>query len=285
MEPGRGRRTALVTGAASGIGRALAGELAGRGVAVTLADRDAAGVEEAAARLHAGRGAAQARVLDVRDAARFREIVREIEEGAGGLDYLFNNAGIGVGAETHDFSAADWDDVIDVNLRGVAHGILAAYPGMCARRAGHIVNTASMAGLFPAVFQISYTATKYAVVGLSRVLRIEARAHGVRVTVLCPGLIRTPILAGGRFGRLKFGVDPELARASLERFRPMDPGAFARAALRGVDRNRAVVIAPAWWRIPWWLERLSPGLSERVAGLGAAGLRRVLARARSARDG
>jgi NAD(P)-dependent dehydrogenase (short-subunit alcohol dehydrogenase family) len=281
MEAGRGRRTALVTGAASGIGRALAGELAGRGVAVTLADRDAAGAEEAAAAIRAGGGEARARQLDVRDAARFREVVREIEDGARGLDYLFNNAGIGVGAETHDFVQADWDDVIDVNLRGVAHGILAAYPGMRARRSGHIVNTASMAGLVPGVFQISYAATKYAVVGLSRSLRIEARAHGVRVTVLCPGVIRTPILTGGRFGRLKFGVPTERAQASLERLRPMDPQRFARAALRGVDRNRAVVIAPAWWRIAWWLERWSPWLSERLAGLGAAGLRREMERARA----
>jgi NADP-dependent 3-hydroxy acid dehydrogenase YdfG len=281
VEPGRGIRTALVTGAASGIGRALAGELAGRGVAVTLADRDAAAAEEAAAGIRAGGGSAEARELDVRDAARFREIVREVEDRAGRLDYLFNNAGIGVGGETHDYDAADWDDVIDVNLRGVAHGILAAYPGMRARRSGHIVNTASMAGLVPGVFQISYAATKYAVVGLSKSLRIEARAHGVRVTVLCPGVIRTPILAGGRFGRLKFGVDPARAMASLERLRPMDPARFARAALRAVDRNRAVVIAPAWWRIAWWLERLSPSLSEWLAGVGASGLRRELERARA----
>ena len=153
---------------------------------------------------------------------------------------------------------------------------------MQARRAGHIVNTASLAGLVPGVFQLSYAATKYAVVGLSKSLRIEARAHGVRVTVLCPGVIRTPILAGGRFGRLKFGVEPERAAASIERLRPMDPARFARAALRGVDRNRAVVIAPAWWRIAWWLERLSPSLSEWLASARAERLRRELERARSA---
>lgn len=84
-----------------------------------------------------------------------------------------------------------------MNLRGVTHGILAAYPLMIEQDFGHIVNTASMAGLMSSPAMGGYTVTKHAVVALSRVLRIEARRHGVRVSVLCPGVIRTPILEGG----------------------------------------------------------------------------------------
>jgi short-subunit dehydrogenase len=138
-----------------------------------------------------------------------------------------------------------------------------------------------MAGLVATPLQLSYVATKHAVVGLSKALRIEARAHGVRVSVLCPGVIRTPILAGGRFGRLKLGIEPERAAATLEAFRPMDPARFARAALRGVERNRAIVIAPAWWRLLWWLERASPGLAAQLAETGLRRLRRELDGARS----
>ena len=144
--------------------------------------------EEVAAAVRARGGAADVVDLDVRDAGRFQAVVRETIERTGRLDYLFNNAGIGIGGEASAFDAADWDDVIDVNLRGVAHGILAAYPPMIRQGFGHIVNTASMAGLAPAPLQLSYTATKHAVVGLSRALRVEAKRLLCRPTKRCKQL-------------------------------------------------------------------------------------------------
>lgn len=271
-----GIRTALVTGAASGIGRALAEALAERGVRVTLADRQATLAEEVAAGIRARGGRAQAAELDVRDLARFRGVVEAAAAGAGRLDYLFNNAGIGVAAEMRDYDAADWDDVIDVNLRGVAHGVLAAYPRMIGQGSGHIVNTASMAGLVATPFQGSYTATKHAVVGLSKALRLEARPHGVKVSVLCPGVIRTPILEGGRYGRIKVELDPKQLAGRFEPLRPMDPALLATRALRAVERNRAIIIEPRWWRLPWYLERLSPRLAEKLGQAMYARVRRDL---------
>ena len=216
-----GRRCAVVTGGASGIGRALAEALAVTGVGIVVADRQTELAEQVALGIRARGGAARAAELDVRNLDCFRKVVQDAFAESGRLDYLFNNAGIAVSGEIGGYEPADWDDVIDVNLRGITHGILAAYPLMIEQGFGHIVNTASMAGLMSSPAMGGYTVTKHAVVALSRVLRIEARRHGVRVSVLCPGVIRTPILEGGRYGRLK--LDPALIAGFFERLRPMDP--------------------------------------------------------------
>ena len=262
----RGARSAIVTGGASGIGRALAKELAGAGVRVVLADRQVELAEATASGIRENGGAATAAELDVRDLDRFRKLVQDTAADAGQLDYLFNNAGIVVFGEFRDYTPADWDDVIDVNIRGVAHGILAAYPLMIEQGFGHIVNTASMAGLLAMPKVGSYAASKHAVVGLSRALRIEARQYGVNVSTICPGIIRTPMaLEGGRYGRIKA---PEVFAALVERMGPlaMDPSLFARRVLRAVERNRGTIIeGQKWWRLIWYLDRLSPFLSAGLA--------------------
>jgi short-subunit dehydrogenase len=116
---------------------------------------------------------------------------------------------------------------------------------------------------------VSYTTTKHAVVALSWALRAEAHARGVRVSVLCPGVIRTPLLHGGRHG-IFLGPVPEQAQRDLflaffERLRPMPAPVFAQKALGQVARNKATIIVPAWWRVFWWLERVSPALALFVA--------------------
>jgi NADP-dependent 3-hydroxy acid dehydrogenase YdfG len=145
--PARENRCAIVTGGASGIGRALAEELAHVGVYVVVADRQVNLAERVAAGIRANRGAGIATELDVRDPSRFQAVVQATVAEAGRLDYLFNNAGIAVGGEMRDYDLEDWEDVFDVNLRGVCHGILAAYPLMIEQGFGHIVNTASLSGL------------------------------------------------------------------------------------------------------------------------------------------
>jgi len=257
---------AFITGGASGIGRALAEALADRGAEVVVADRQVEEGEAVAASIRARGGTARAVALDVRDAAAFDAAAREVVKRSGGIDWFFNNAGIGVAGDVERYTQRDWDDVLDVNLRGVTHGIQAVYPHMVARRRGHIVNTASMAGLVPMPGAASYNATKHAVVGLGKALRVEAARHGVRVSTLCPGAIRTPILTGGRYGRTEnVGVDAATVQAWWERVRPMDPRAFAEQVLDAVVRNEAYIIVPRWWRALWWLERVAPALSLRLA--------------------
>lgn len=259
-------KVALITGGASGIGAALGRELGRQGAIVVLADRQLS-LAEAVAR-DVGRGA-RAVELDVRDLHAFQALAQGMRDEHGRIDLLFNNAGIGVGGEASTFDAADWDDVMDVNVRGVTNGIVAVYPAMIARGSGHVVNTASMAGLVGTAGEASYAASKHAVVGLSKVLRAEAARSGVRVSVLCPGAIRTPILRGGAYGRMKLALAPEQIDRLWERVRPMDVDDFARASLRDVARNVPFIVHPRWWRVLWWLERASPRASlalwERLA--------------------
>ena len=166
-------KVAIVTGGASGIGEALGEELAARGAEVVLADRQVDRARAVATRISDRGARATAVDLDVRDLDAFEQIVHDVRKRAGHVDYLFNNAGIGVAGEIELYEPADWDDVFDVNLRGVANGIHAVYPTMIEQRSGHIVNTASMAGLVATAGEASYAATKHAVVGLTKI----GRAH------------------------------------------------------------------------------------------------------------
>ncbi|HEX3947790.1 MAG TPA: SDR family NAD(P)-dependent oxidoreductase, partial [Acidimicrobiales bacterium] len=147
--PGAGRfdgQIALVTGGASGIGRALGAALAARDTTVVLADLDGPGARRVAGELG---GSAEGAVLDVTDAEAVEALVRSVADRHGRIDLLFNNAGIGAGGPAETLSLADWRRVIDVDLYGVVHGVAAAYPLMVRQGSGHIVNTASLAGLVP----------------------------------------------------------------------------------------------------------------------------------------
>ena len=133
----------------------------------------------------------------MRDAVAVQALVDEVAVRHGRLDFMFNNAGIVIGGRTDEMSREHWDRVIDVNLKGVVNGVVAAYPLMVSQGHGHIVNTASTAGLAPAVLVAAYSASKHAVVGLTGALRPEAARFGVRVSVMCPGAVDTPILDAG----------------------------------------------------------------------------------------
>jgi NAD(P)-dependent dehydrogenase (short-subunit alcohol dehydrogenase family) len=269
-------KVAFVTGAASGIGAALATKLADGGAEVWIADRQLGAAQELAQRLNSGGAKAHAVELDVRTYPSVERVVGEAVQQSGRIDYLFNNAGIGVGGEVDSYTLDDWNDVFDVNLHGVVHGIQAVYPIMIRQGSGHIVNTASMAGLVAGPGEASYTASKHAVVALSKALRLEAERHGIKVSVLCPGAIRTPILTGGTYGRMtKTGISDEELLKFWEPFRPMAPEKFAERALRAVLRGDAIIVVPAWWKTLWYLDRLSPVLSMRAARLTLKRLREM----------
>jgi NAD(P)-dependent dehydrogenase (short-subunit alcohol dehydrogenase family) len=270
---------ALITGGASGIGRALGEALARRGAEVVLADLQADLAEDVAVAIRAGGGRAVAAAIDVADFSAFGRLVRDTVGRCGRLDYVFNNAGTGVLGEVRYYDITDWDHVFNVNLRGVVNGVQAAYPVMLRQGFGHIVNTASAAGLLPSPSVVSYCAAKHAVVGLSTSLRVEAAAAGVRVSVLCPGLVRTPILeGGGKFGKVLQPFPPELMKRHWERMRPMPADRFAAEALRAVARNQAIIVIPSVWKLAWWLNRLSPSLGLYLIAKAFAHWQRMCAK-------
>ena len=267
---------AIITGGASGIGRALSEALGRRGASVVLADRQMALAQEVAAGIRERGGQASAVELDVTDFTAVDQLVRATAQAQGRLDYMFNNAGIVIGGEVRVCHIEDWAAVLNVNLHGVVNGVQAAYPVMLSQGYGHIVNTASMAGLLPMPAAVSYATTKHAVVGLSKSLRVEAALYGVRVSVLCPGFIRTPILYGGKYGKQLQPIPPEVQEKFIRQYRPMDPAVFAEKVLDALARNKPLIIVPGWWRLLWWLSRLSPALEFSLAQRGYRSARRAM---------
>jgi NAD(P)-dependent dehydrogenase (short-subunit alcohol dehydrogenase family) len=252
--------SALVTGGGSGIGAALTHALVAAGANVLCTDIDEAAAERVSEVAH-GPGRATPVYLDVTDADAVRAAVDRVRAESGRLDLLFNNAGVVYGGETELLTLDQWNHIIDVNLRGVVHGIVAAYPHMVAEQRGYIVNTASMGGLMAAGLITSYVATKHAVVGLSLALRTEALAHGVGVTVVCPSAVDTPILDKGAIGAFD-GRDYYLAGQHIRR--PYSPDRLARDVLAAVSHNRAMVVAPRSARMSWLAGRLAPKTVQRM---------------------
>jgi NAD(P)-dependent dehydrogenase (short-subunit alcohol dehydrogenase family) len=260
--------TAIITGGASGIGRAVAEELATRGCEVVLVDLQIESAQKVASDIRASGGRANAVEVDVTNFSALEQIVQETVRRTGRLDYMFNNAGIGIVGDVNHYSIEDWNYILDVNLRGVINGVQATYNIMTAQGFGHIVNTASLAGITSYPGMVSYTTTKYAVVGLSLSLRGEARGRGIRVSVLCPGFIRTAILDnGGKYGKTLVKLSAEqqqIISEMVENFKPMDPNLFAREALNHVAKNKAIIVLPKRYKVIWWINRFFPSLGMLI---------------------
>ena len=253
----------IVTGGASGIGRALAEELACRGSEVILADLHTELMEEVASGIRDKGGKVNIFTLDVSDFKEVDTLLKKTVDRTGRLDYIFNNAGIGIGGPVELNSIEDWEKIINVNLAGVVNGVYASYRTMLKQGFGHIVNPASMAGLIPIPLLTSYSATKHAIVGLSRTLRIEGADSNIRVSTLCPGVINTPILDNAKkYGKMHADITPEL----LKKFKPMNAEKFAKKALNAIAKNRAIIIIPSRWKLLWWINRLSPSTGDYLTG-------------------
>ena len=249
-------KVAFVTGGASGIGCALCKELARRGARVVIADIDKKGAHQVAWDLLQPGHPAEAVELDVADAQGVEQALLNAAAKCGRLDYVFNNAAIAAVGEVRDMAPLDWRRLLEVNLLGVIYGSMAAYGIMIRQGFGHIVNVSSMTGLIPSPILAAYSTTKWGVVGFSTALRGEAASLGVKVSVACPGLVRTNIPDRMAYWRVR--KEEYLARLPWRWM--MEPSQAANSILRGVASNKAIIICPTHARLLWWCYRCCPAL-------------------------
>lgn len=257
-----GGKVAVVTGAASGIGRAMAERFAASGMRLVLADIEARPLDEVAGALSAGGTDVLAVPTDVSVAKSVEELAAAASERFGPAHVVCNNAGVGAGGLTWQIPLSVWRWVVGVNMWGVIHGIAAFLPAMVERGEGHLVNTASVAGLLASPGLTPYAATKHAVVGISESLHHELAlaAPGVKVSVLCPGAIATRIVDSERNWPERLGPRPEPAtnpvmsevgeavRAHIEA--GMAPSDVAALVLDAVTEERFWVLTHPEYREP-----------------------------------
>ncbi len=189
-------RVAVVTGAGSGIGRAVAYTLAGAGAAVCVADVDGGAASRVADELRAAGGRAVAVVADVRDPGAVRAMVDETVRSFGRLDILVNNAGLQYVCPVHEFPEEKWDLLVGVMLTGTFLCTKYALPHMMAQGWGRVVNISSAHGLVASPYKSAYVAAKHGVVGFTKSVALEVARYGVTVNAVCPAYVRTPLVEG-----------------------------------------------------------------------------------------
>jgi NAD(P)-dependent dehydrogenase (short-subunit alcohol dehydrogenase family) len=248
-------KVAVVTGGASGLGRALCVELARWGADVYVADINADGAAKTVSIIRQDGGKASSIVTDMRDPAAVDALVAAVA-AEGPLDFMFNNAGVIMFGEFRDMGPEDWRHFVESDIMSVVYGTSSAYKVMMKQGHGHIVNVSSVFGLFPFALATGYAAVKQAVVGLSLSLRPEAESFGVKVSVACPGSVKTEVRKSYRI----FNGDREAFNALI--WKEMDPEDAARKILKGVRKNRGIIAFPFYDVVPWWFYRICPSSND-----------------------
>lgn len=246
MDELRGK-TAFITGGASGIGFAMARAFVNEGMHVVITDVDEDALAAAQAQLAGSNSRVLALTLDVTNREQYAQVADTVAREMGPVHVLCNNAGVYRGGALDQVTYADWDWVMGVNVGGVVNGIQTMVEGMKSHgQGGHIVNTASMAGVTTSGGLGVYNASKFAVVGMSEALRLDMAPHNIGVSVLCPGMVRTRILDSERTRPQAFEVQGEAARAAAQHNELMqtamhtgiDPLEVAELVVRGIRENQ-----------------------------------------------
>lgn len=247
----------FITGAASGIGRAVARDAAGQGAELFLTDIDQEGLQAIAAEIRgAGGKVGGQRALDVSQYEQVKAWADELLAQVGAMDVVMNVAGIAVWGEIQHLEHRHWKRAIDINLMGPIHVLECLVPAMiAARRGGHIVNVASAAALFPLPWHGPYSASKFGLRGVSEVLRQDLRRYGIGVSLVCPGAVNTGMVNSVEVA----GVDMTHPAAEAWRSRfsrhAVAPEKASRAIIAGIKANRFLVFTSLDVRIGYWFQR------------------------------
>jgi short-subunit dehydrogenase len=268
-------RTCLITGAASGIGAALALDLAKRRAVLALLDRDAEGLERVAALAReVGAGSVTTYVVDLSDGGDRLDLAAEIASRHGGVDLLINNAGVSLTGTFEQNRMADIEWLLEINLHAVIRMTKAFLPQLLARPGTHLVNVSSLFGLIGPPGQVAYATSKFGVRGFTEALRHELEPLGVGVTVVHPGGIKTNIAANARIS----GADPDgeqaaQARKFAEKALTMPPEEAARRIVAAIQARKPRLVITREARAADWLARITPtrwwqltqGLAKRIS--------------------
>ncbi len=268
-------RVAAITGAGSGIGRALANELGRRGAHLALSDIDDAGLAETVAQCE-GRGVkVTSQHLDVADRLAVEQWADRVVADHGRVNLIFNNAGVGLAATIEAMSYADFEWLMSINFWGVVYGTKAFLPHLKAAGEGHVINLSSVFGLVSVPSQSAYNAAKFAVRGFTDALRMELEIEGapVSVTTIHPGGIKTNIAKNARIDESlnEMTGDPDKARAEFERAFVTSPEKAARQILAAVQRDRRRALIGPDAKVIDFVSRLPAGLYQTVLEAGALG--------------
>lgn len=256
-------KSAIVTGAASGLGRELTIQLIQAGAHVMALDINSEGLKSLQKDLSASQSQLDIAILDVSNCPAFSEAIRSVKKKHGQLDFIFNNAGFAIFDEAKAMTDEQWERIIDVNIRGVVNGTQLAYKVMCEQKQGHIVNTASGAGLIPIPLMTAYCMTKHAVVGLSTSLRNEAKSHNVNVSVICPGVISTNIFHSA--DSHSFDISSLRSKAKISEV-PVEKAVSK--ILTQVTQNKAKIVFPFSIKATEKFYAFAPGLYSKLSQLG-----------------
>ncbi len=244
----------LITGAASGIGQATAIEFASRGAHLAVSDIDESGLAETISAIKAKGRKALGIHTDVARAEKVEAMVNRTVEEYGRIDILMNNAGVAVAGEMRHLALKDWEWIVGINLWGPIYGVHYALPHMIKQGGGHIINVASSAGLIASPGMSAYTTTKFGLVGMSEVLCSEVRRHGVGVTVVCPGFVRTPI-----FGKTEVrGMKDDDEARKVPPFIGITQETCAKNIVDAVRKNKFLIIPGPEMKFMYGCKRYAP---------------------------